>query len=211
MIASLAVSFAGDYKTSIYLSKYTANLTPEKAINAPGVQLSVIRRHNESSFYKTISLLLDRAKILLNATNTLTPIQISDCAARIAKHYYYLKIDEILLVIQRAVDGYYGKDYNRIDGGVVMEWIRRYDVEERTPLVVASSTEPVEIEKKEKLTAEGLDDFYKKASTTKNPMPKPEPKRVSDDRQKQAEARARYLAEKRAGIVQDYSQPQNAE
>lgn len=207
LIARLANSITGVYKETVKLNEYVADLTPATAMNAPGVPLSQLRRYDEASYFKTIAMVLTRAIEQLNATNTLTNNQITDLTVRISKRFYYLKLDELLYVIQQATDGRYGRDFNRIDTTSVFDWITRYDVEERSPLVVAESTAPVDIEKAPKLDDEGLKAFHERVAAGEKTQRAPEPKRYSDDRTKQNEARARYLREKSAGIVQDYSTP----
>lgn len=208
LIASLVASSLGDLKASVQLSRYSAELSVSQALNAPGCQLSVLRRYDENTYYKTIILLLTRAKELLNATNTLSNSQMADLAVRISKEFYFYKLEELLLIIQKATDGRYGRDFNRLDASVVMDWIRRYDIEERTPLVTNKATEkPSDLpDKPTKLNDEQLQAFHDRVAAGEKTVVNPEPKRVADlDREAQKAARMRYVEEKKTGIVADYS------
>lgn len=210
LIARLADSTTGNFQAAISLNLYTADLTPAEAMNAPGVALSMLRRFDEASYFKTIAMVLSRAIESLNATNTLTNNQIADLAVRIGKKFYFYKLDELLLVIQRATDGRYGRDFNRIDTSIVLDWITRYDVEERAPLVIAQSTEkPSDLDKSTApLNDEQYEQFLERVAAGKKTVVNPEPKRLADNnRAAQTAARARYVQEKAAGIVQDYQTP----
>lgn len=135
----LIASKAGDYGAALQLSQAAADLTPALAMQNPQ-QLSGLKRENEGNYLKLISLLLMRVMELLNVTNTLSAAQLADLAVRIGKKYYYLRLEELVYVFQQAQNGAYGKDYNRLDSTIIMEWIDRYDVDERTPLVVSVAT-----------------------------------------------------------------------
>lgn len=124
---------------ALSLSKYASSLTPAVAMNPANKQLSVLRKEDEASYLKVIAMLLMRTAELLNvsAANSLSTIQTADLTVRIGKQYYYLRMEELVYVFNRAQNGVYGKDYNRLDAPTVMGWIEQYDVNERTPLVVS--------------------------------------------------------------------------
>ena len=123
---------------ALSLSKYATALTPALAMNPANKQLSVLRKEDEANYLKMIALLLMRTAELLNvsAANSLSTIQTADLAIRIGQAYYYLRMEELVYVFNRAQNGIYGKDYNRLDAPTVMGWLERYDVDERTPLAI---------------------------------------------------------------------------
>ncbi|MDB5240105.1 MAG: hypothetical protein JWP57_730 [Spirosoma sp.] len=188
------------------LSRFCAALTPAQALSPENKQLSVLKKEDETHYLKVVALLLTRCRELLNIKpeNSLSVMQTVDLAYRIGKDYYYLRLEEILYVIQQATSGRYGKDYNRLDAATVMGWLERYDVEERTPLVVNRSQQPV-VESAQPLNDEELDKFYQRVAAGEK-TDVPANRRVSDDfRDAQNAARLRYVSEKAEGIVQDYS------
>lgn len=59
----------------------------------------------------------------------LTKTQSKMLADMICGNYYYLKISDLRLFSERFKLGLYGKVYNRIDGGVIMEALALYSAE----------------------------------------------------------------------------------
>ena len=130
--------------------------------------------------------------------------QIADLTARIGKKFYYLRLPELLYAFDQAVSGRYGPAYQSLDSETVMSWIEKYDVTERTPVAIAVTAEKVE-QKQDRLSDSEYADFLKRVKEGKKTEVESQ-RRVSDNwRDAQNDARARYLREKAAGIVQDYS------
>ena len=184
------------------LGDYAEELTPFKLLNEPGAAISVLRRYDEKSYLKAISLLLTRCSVILNATNTLTDFQIGDLAVRIGKRYYFLKLEEILYVIQQATNGAYGKDFNRIDSIVVMGWLDAYDVNERTPLVSSVSSYKVD-ETPARMNDVELNQYYQRVADGHKTATESTTRLADLEKAKQDEARKRYVEEKAKGIVED--------
>lgn len=155
LIASLAQAQTGELSSAMELSRYCSNLTPVAAMSPVTAPLSLLRREHETDYLKAIALLVMRAMELVNATNTLSTTQIADLTMRIGKTYFYLRLPEILLCFQRAADGAYGTDYNRIDAAKVMGWLEQYDVNERTPAAERLRLEADDARRKEADTVEG--------------------------------------------------------
>jgi hypothetical protein len=130
-------SNAGEMDALLSLSAFESKLTVAKVTALENTPLSVIRKENEGTFLKAISLMLIRVTELINVTNSLTPAQIAMLTTSIGDKYYYLRLEELAYVFSGACNGRYGKSYNRLDAEIVMAWIENYDVNERTPFVVA--------------------------------------------------------------------------
>ncbi|MBO0947556.1 hypothetical protein [Fibrella forsythiae] len=250
MIRWLLQGKAGDMGAALSLSKYATSLTPAMAMHPANKQLSVLRKEDEAKYLKVIATLLMRTAELLNvsAANSLSTIQTADLAIRIGKSYYYLRLEELVYVFNRAQNGVYGKDYNRLDAPTVMGWLDRYDIDERTPLVLSMNQvaaaklenpdmQPDERAKREyleraraaghnvpdydQLTAEqhgqlekytSVRELYDRvAAGKKTEVSQSESERwanrVPKTVQEQfAEARTRWVQEKKEGIVADYAQ-----
>jgi len=56
----------------------------------------------------------------------MTPQQLMLTAELIMEEYYYLRVEEFRICFRMAMKGEYGPVYNRIDGQVFFEWIRKY-------------------------------------------------------------------------------------
>jgi hypothetical protein len=115
----------------ISLIKYSSELTVSKAIE--GDQLSTLKKVNELETFRTITGMLKELEMSLNLTSKLTEYQAIEIPILVCQKYYYLKLDELILVFRKAKTGDYGKVFNRLDIQVICEWIEAYIVsEERT-------------------------------------------------------------------------------
>ena len=200
----LVKSKAGDFAATLALSDYASNLTPKLAMSEEHAQISVLRKTDPSSYLKTIGLLILRLNGQFNVARPMNTEQIADLTARIGKKFYYLRLAELFYVFDQAVSGRYGPAYQSLDSETVMSWIEKYDVTERTPVAIAVSSERAE-QKQGKLSDSEYGDFLQRVADGHKTHVEAA-KRISDDwRTAQNEARARYVREKAAGLVKDYS------
>lgn len=144
------------------INEFCAALTPVMAMDPDNLQLSVLRKQDVALYRKAIALALLRLTEGLNVTNTLTDNQISKLTTTIGQTYYYLRFEELLYIFEKGASGGYGKDFNRLDGSVIMQWIEQYDVEERTDQAIALAQQR-QGPKPEPLTDDQLKEFYRKA------------------------------------------------
>ena len=56
----------------------------------------------------------------------MTPQQLMLTAELIMEEYYYLRVEEFKICFRMAMKGEFGPVYNRIDGQVFFEWIRKF-------------------------------------------------------------------------------------
>ncbi len=56
----------------------------------------------------------------------MSPQQLMLTAELIIEEYYYLRVEEFKMCFRMAMKGEYGPVYNRIDGQVFFEWIRKF-------------------------------------------------------------------------------------
>lgn len=78
----------------------------------------------------------------------------------IDENFYYFSPDDFRKCFRGAMSGKYGKIYNRLDGAVIMEWLRAYDIE-RTELIVKEQMQKNKDEAKEIMSAESFDKAMK--------------------------------------------------
>lgn len=55
--------------------------------------------------------------------------QVIDTSRHIARKYYYLKPEDFKMCFDNAKDGVYGKQYDRLDRQVIIQWIETYCAE----------------------------------------------------------------------------------
>jgi hypothetical protein len=70
--------------------------------------------------------LMDECQQYFNLQQPMNPQQLMLTAELIMEEYYYLRVEEFRLCFRMAMKGEYGPVYNRIDGQIFFEWIRKY-------------------------------------------------------------------------------------
>jgi predicted transcriptional regulator len=105
----------------------------------------------------------------------MSPYQIEMTIELIQENFYYFSPDDFRKCFRGAMSGKYGKIYNRLDGAVIMEWLRAYDIE-RTELIVKEQMQKNKEEAKEIMSDESFNSAMKKlmdelASKTKRKDP----------------------------------------
>lgn len=65
----------------------------------------------------------------LNIKDTLNPNQIVATVDLILEEYGYMKPEDFKLCFNQAKKGFYGQVYNRIDGQVILSWLKEYAIE----------------------------------------------------------------------------------
>jgi hypothetical protein len=70
--------------------------------------------------------LMDECQQYFNLQQPMNPQQLMLTAELIMEEYYYLRVEEFRICFRMAMKGEYGPVYNRIDGQVFFEWIRKY-------------------------------------------------------------------------------------
>lgn len=73
-----------------------------------------------------------------NVTVKMNPAQIAETAEIIVEKFYFMRLDEIKLCFRMAKAGDYGELYNRLDGSVIIGWLKQYDAQ-RTEVVIKAN------------------------------------------------------------------------
>ncbi|MDR2970097.1 MAG: hypothetical protein LBV32_10925 [Tannerellaceae bacterium] len=81
--------------------------------------------HLRAFIVKVLNDLID----FFNVGKTMGAYQVAQTADLIIDEYSLLKPDDLKLCFNNAKAGKYGKVYDRIDGQVIMEWLRVYRTE----------------------------------------------------------------------------------
>lgn len=76
-----------------------------------------------------VVILLSELVGFFNASNTMNDSQVAITTDLIIEEYPYFKVDDLKLVFRNAMKGRYGDIYNRLDGSVIMGWLRQYNKE----------------------------------------------------------------------------------
>lgn len=95
--------------------------------------LSRIRRlRGEATARAVLVLIVNDMLDFFNAGNDMNDRQVATTVDLILEEYPYMQPDDITLCFRRAMKGRYGKLYNRIDGQIIMGWLREYNRERCT-------------------------------------------------------------------------------
>lgn len=109
----------------IALIEFSANVTLPVAIN--GQAILVLKKENgDGEIIKSLCNVINHFQDMLNVTNKLNEVQLMDTAITILKEYYYLKLEEIIYILQRMKTGKFGKFFNRLDVAIICECIEVY-------------------------------------------------------------------------------------
>lgn len=90
---------------------------------------TIIREFGETKTRAAVVYLLADALEFFNATNTMNDIQVAMTVDLIIEEYPYMKTDDLKLCFKNAMKMKYGELYNRIDGSVIMGWLKEYNKE----------------------------------------------------------------------------------
>ena len=103
--------------------------TVEKAIDSKMPSLVKINKVlGTKEAVKVIATMIVNTTEFLNVPK-LTGIQIKMTAEFIYEEYYFLNISDLNLCFKNGMKGKYGELYNRIDGQIILKWLREYEDE----------------------------------------------------------------------------------
>lgn len=88
--------------------------------------LGMLQKENEEGLLDTLQLLVINVVKFHHTTEKMAPEEIFECAFRIANEFKGLTLEDVALCFYQAQNGAYGEVYNRIDGGVLMNWLHDY-------------------------------------------------------------------------------------
>ena len=87
------------------------------------------RERGEAIARAVLVLIMNDMLDFFNAGNDMNDTQVALTVDLILEEYPYMQADDITLCFRRAMKGEYGKLYNRIDGQIIMGWLREYNKE----------------------------------------------------------------------------------
>ena len=103
--------------------------------------VQIRKRFGEAGARAVISYLISDALEFFNVSETMTDRQIAMTVDLIIEEYPYLKTDDLKLCFKNAMKMKYGQIYNRIDGQIIMGWIKAYNSERCMAAQVTSENE----------------------------------------------------------------------
>lgn len=95
--------------------------------------LAEIRREKGAAVTRSILVLLVNDTLdFFNVPETMNAKQVAITVDLIIDTYPYMQVDDITLCFRNAMKGNYGRIYNRIDGQIILGWLREYNRERCT-------------------------------------------------------------------------------
>lgn len=91
--------------------------------------VTIKMRYGELNARAAVAYLLADALEFFNAGETMSDTQVAMTVDLIIEEYPHLKTDDLKLCFKNAMKLKYGQIYNRIDGQVVLSWLKKYNSE----------------------------------------------------------------------------------
>jgi hypothetical protein len=124
--------------------------------------LAYIKKHEGvESVKRLLTNAIDQLQTYFSLERIMTPYQIEMSVEIIEENFYYFSPDDFRKCFRGAMSGKYGKIYNRLDGAVIMEWLRAYDIE-RTEIIVQEQMQKQKDEAKEIMSTESFNNAMQK-------------------------------------------------
>jgi len=114
----------------VALTRVQMDLTVSQAMSQEH-QISFLKKEDPLQLEMLISMMVSLLADQFNVKSSFNDIQIVDCTLSIIKKYWYLRPEEILYAFKQAKMGVYGSAYNKLDTPTILEWLHRYDTEDR--------------------------------------------------------------------------------
>lgn len=125
--------------------KYWNSINPKTikdVFDAPEVGLATISKElGEIKLKAMMVIWMDSFINFYSTTGTMDKFQVADTINLIIDEYPHYTMYDFKLFFKRAKLGYYGEVYGRIDGSVILSWLRKYDIQRDTAAMEASIKE----------------------------------------------------------------------
>lgn len=116
--------------------------TMQDVFQSPAVGLATIRNEIGEQKLQAIMVKWLNSFISFYSTNgTMDAYQVADTINLIIDAYPYYTMYDFKLFFKLAKLGYYGEVYGRIDGSVILSWLRKYDIQRDTEAMELSIKE----------------------------------------------------------------------
>lgn len=121
--------------------------------------LAEIRRDKGEAVTRSILVLLVNDTLdFFNVPETMNAKQVAITVDLIIDTYPYMQVDDIALCFRNAMKGNYGRIYNRIDGQIILGWLREYNKERCTAADELGYNEHLAHKSRDSLPTQGI--FY---------------------------------------------------
>lgn len=127
--------------------------TIKDVFNAPDIALATIRKEvGENNLRAMLIKWMNRFISFYSTNGTMDALQVADTINLIIEVYPHYTIYDFKLFFKLAKLGNYGEVYGRIDGSVILSWLRKYDIQRDTAAMEESIKEQEQYKVLEKKT-----------------------------------------------------------
>lgn len=122
------------------LTLLRASLTPKtvRQIIQTGTQLATIKQTHPRELIGGLILLLKDLNDNFNIARPLSDAQMGSIAGVVLRQWWYLKIEEVVYVLEQGKVGKYGSVFEGLDMNKISGWFIDYDTKERLALCEAN-------------------------------------------------------------------------
>lgn len=107
--------------------------TVHDVFNAPDLSIISIQKDIGEMFLKALMVKWFNGFVDFYSVNgTMSALQIADTINLIIEEYPHYKQDDFKLFFNMAKKGMFGQIFGRMDGEVIMQWLRQYDIHRDT-------------------------------------------------------------------------------
>lgn len=117
------------------VSKHNLQSVVELQLNKPPVSINKLSKINVDDTIDEICLIILELTKWFNVKNNITETQLYSLAHMILSEYKHFNLLDIGLCFKFAKLGKYGKVYDRLDGGLILEWLNKYDADKTENIV----------------------------------------------------------------------------
>lgn len=149
--------------------------TPLDVLISPRKSLAFLIKENGEAYVKAImSILIADTVDFIIVGKSMRATQIMQTIDLILEDFSVYKIDFFIACFNNAKKGYYGKQYDRIDGQIIFEWLTEYEYEYISDIEKNRATEKTLVEQGKISLAVDKPDVKLLADRDNTPVPMPD-------------------------------------
>lgn len=115
------------------LYKLLETVNPKNSLeilNSQSLSMARMRKEKGEGYVKALlTLLIIDTVDFLNLGKTMSNNQVMQTVNLILEDYWHYKADHFVMCFNKAKKGYFGKNYDRIDGQIIFGWLEQFDLE----------------------------------------------------------------------------------
>jgi len=112
--------------------KYWETINPmsiKDVFRSPEITIGELKREKGITWVRAIMVKVLNSFIqVYSTTSTMNEIQVADTINLIMEEYPYYTLEDFKVFFKMVKKGYFGESYGRIDGPIILNWMRQYDM-----------------------------------------------------------------------------------